>query len=145
MTRYQVRLEPGVQTPDKTLAAGTGSCRDTAWLLVQVLRQLGLPARFVSGYLIQLASQSDPPAAAAGVAQDRATLQASLHAWAEAYLPGAGWIGLDATSRLLCSEGHIPLAATRHFGAAAPVTGTVEPCQVAFSHDISIARLAAAS
>ncbi len=129
--RYLIRMEPGVRTPEETLAAGAGSCRDTAWLMVQILRHVGLPARFVSGYLIQLASDS--------VLHD----QANLHAWAETYLPGVGWIGLDATSGLLCGEGHIPLAATRHFRSAAPVSGTVEPCQATFSHDIGIVRLAA--
>ncbi len=138
MVRYLIRIDPGVQTPEETLASGAGSCRDTAWLMVQILRHIGLPARFVSGYLIQL-DVAAPTVAPAGATHDLA----SLHAWAEVYLPGAGWIGFDATSGLLCAEGHIPLAATAHFRSAAPVSGTVEPCQAAFSHDIGVMRLTA--
>ena len=138
LIRYVTRLEGGVQTPEETLASGTGSCRDTAWLLVQVLRHAGLPARFVSGYLVELASEAAPPARDAEGGGD----SAALHAWAEVYLPGAGWIGLDPTSGLLCGEGHLPLAATPHYRSAAPVTGTVEPCEVRFSHDISVQRIA---
>jgi transglutaminase-like putative cysteine protease len=138
LIRYVTRLEDGMQTPEETLASGVGSCRDTAWLLVQVLRHAGLPARFVSGYLIELASDATPPGTGTSGEHD----SAALHAWAEVYLPGAGWIGLDATSGLLCGAGHLPLAATPHFRSAAPVTGTVEPCEVRFSHDISIRRIA---
>ena len=129
---YIVRMEPGIQTCEQTLERRKGSCRDSSWLLVQILRHCGFAARFVSGYLIQL--KTDDPQS---VLHD----SVELHAWAEVFLPGAGWIGLDPTSGLFTGEGHIPLACTPDAPDASPITGTVEPSRVDFSYAMSIHRV----
>jgi uncharacterized protein (DUF2126 family)/transglutaminase-like putative cysteine protease len=135
--RYIIRDDPGIFTPEETLAQGRGSCRDSAALLIAILRARGFAARFVSGYLVQLTDEGMVPDEPKGVGRD----VVDLHAWTEVFLPGAGWIGFDSTSGLLCGEGHIPLSATANPALAAPLDGTSSEAASRVSFETLIARL----
>lgn len=123
---YHERIEPGVQTAEQSLERRTGSCRDSAWLLVQILRQFKLASRFVSGYIVQLGNNGDTT---------------GLHAWAEVYIPGAGWIGLDPSNGLFAAEGYIPMACVPEYENAAAVNGASDIAIASLTHVNSVVRM----
>lgn len=112
---YEVREEPGTQTPLETLERGTGSCRDYALFMMEAVRSVGLAARFVSGYLYDAAIAGE----ASGIVGAGAT-----HAWVQVYLPGAGWVEFDPTNGSYGGTNLIPVAVAREPGHAMPVSGT---------------------
>lgn len=107
--RYQMREEPGVQSPARTLALRSGSCRDYATLFMEACRCLGLASRFVSGYLHAAATEAG---------------NATTHAWVEVYLPGTGWKGFDPTSGMVTGSQHIAIAVARDPETVPPVSGS---------------------
>lgn len=134
---YLIRMEPNVQSCEQTLRLRSGSCRDSAWLLVNILRAFGLAARFVSGYLVQLKQDVKSLDGPSGAEVDFT----DLHAWTEVFIPGAGWVGMDPTSGLFAGEGHIPLACSPEPQSAAPITGALDECEVEFNHAMSVRRI----
>lgn len=134
---YSIRLEPGIQSPDETLIKAVGSCRDSAWVLVQAFRKMGLAARFVSGYLVQLKPDKKVKDGPSGPEEDFT----DLHAWCEVFVPGAGWIGLDPTSGLFAGEGHIPLCCTPEPSSASPITGYTSPAKTEFVYANKVFRI----
>ncbi len=121
---YQRRDEPGVQTPAVTLKNNSGSCRDFATLFVEACRCWGLAARFVSGYMLCEATEAGG---------------ASTHAWAEVYLPGAGWKGFDPTSGILIGAQHVAVATSRDPEKASPIAGTYTgPADAALGIEVDV-------
>lgn len=110
---YRVRYEPGIQTPAETLSLGSGSCRDYAVFFIALCRLQGLAARFVSGYLYE------PPNP-----EITNPIPPEMHAWAEVYLPGAGWRGIDPSRGIFCDDRWVQIAHSAIAESVNPVQGT---------------------
>ena len=112
---YQTREAEGTRTPGQTLQSKSGTCRDYAWLMIEALRRIGFACRFMTGYIYDGALDFGGSAVAGSGA---------THAWAQVYLPGAGWLHYDPTNRISGGTDLIPVAIARHPAQAIPLQGT---------------------
>jgi len=113
--RYSSREEMGTQTAAETITKGLGTCRDFAFLFMEAARRFGFAARFVTGYLNDTASGGDAPVGGG-----------ATHAWADAFVPGEGWIEFDPTNRITAGSALIRVATTRTPAQASPISGSFD-------------------